>query len=165
MELEAALRRQLLSLPVVTGYVQDRVWKFRLEDDIDGTGQRAIVVSRAGGWASPLPRNTQEFPVARIQFWADHTRNPDGTIATEDGQTSAWAMYRATDPLFHGVRDVRWGADGDGEGGMFVIGCSRWSEPREDSVAALATGRPGSTDSDRLEAACVVVDYAVQVIH
>lgn len=161
MELTTAARRYLLSQAAVTGYVQTRVWKDRLEDVLDRTGQRAIVVKDAGAWSVPQRRNTQEYPILRIEFWADHTRHDDGTIDVEDGMTSARALYRAVDPLLHGVRDVRWG----GDDGLFVIGCSRYSEPLPITASELATGRPVPTDSDAYEAQGVAVLYAVQTIH
>lgn len=164
MEVEAALRRFLLDQAVVTGYVGTRVWKDKLEDVIDGSGQRALVVGRVGGWAPPQLRNTQEYPIVRVEFWADHTRNEDGSIRTEDGLTSCYAMYRAIDPLLHGKRDVRWGVTGSSEG-LLIIGCSRYAEPRPLKETALATGQPRPTDADSFEAQAVVCDYAVQTIH
>ena len=164
MELIPAARRHLNDMEVVAGFVQDRVWKDRLEDLLDGTGQRAIVVKRGGGWAMPQPRNTQEYPLLQIQFWADHQRNDDQTIRVEDGLSSAMAMYRAVDPLLHGVRDQWWGATSSTTG-MWVIGCQRYSEPMPLAENALAIGRPVPTDSDSFEAQCVVVNYAVQTVH
>lgn len=161
MELTTAARRYLLAQAAVTGYVQTRVWKDRLEDVLDRTSQRAIVVKDAGAWSVPQRRNTQEYPLLRIEFWADHTRHDDGTIDIEDGMTSARALYRVVDPLLHGVRDVRWG----GPDGLFVIGCSRYSEPLPIAANELATGRPVPTDSDAYEAQGVAVLYAVQTIH
>lgn len=164
MELIPAARRHLMQMAVVTGFVQDRVWKDRLEDLLDRTGQRAIVVKRGGGWAMAQPRNTQEYPLLQMEFWADHQRHEDGTIANEDGLTSAMAMYRAVDPLLHGVRDQWWGTT-DSSPGLWVIGCQRYGEPIPLSENALATGRPVPTDSDSFEAQCIVVNYAVQTVH
>lgn len=154
MELEAGARAFLLSQPVVTGYVVDKVWKHKLEDVLDGTGGRAIVLKRAGGWTSPQQRNTQEYPKLRVELWADQERNADGTVKEQNGLTSALAMFRAVDPLLHGVRDVRWGE-------LFVIGCSRWSEPLPGTShdTSDVAGENGS------EASMVFVDYAVQLIH
>ena len=161
MELTTAARRFLLAQAAVTGYVQQRVWKDRLEDVLDGTGQRAIVLKDAGSWSLPQARNTQEYPLLRVEFWADHTRNEDGTIDVEDGMAGARALYRVVDPLIHGVRDVRWG----GDDGLFVIGCQRYSEPLPMTGSELATGRPQPTDADAYEAQAVAVLYAVQTIH
>lgn len=145
MEIEAGVRRLLLDDPAVSGYVGTKVWKYRLEDALDGSGGRAIVVSRVGGWTSPNELNTQEFPKLRVELWADQSRNEDGTISVNDGESSAFAMFRVVDPLLHGVRDVRWGD-------LFVVGCSRYSEPFVDK-------------SSDFEAVRISVDYAVQVIH
>ena len=161
MELTTAVRRYLLAQSAVTGYVQTRVWKDRLEDVLDRTGQRAIVVKDAGSWSVPQARNTQEYPLLRIEFWADHTRDDDDTIAVEDGMSSARALFRVVDPLLHGVRDVRWG----GDDGLFVIGCQRYSEPLPMTGSELATGRPQPTDADAYEAQAIAVLYAVQTIH
>ena len=110
-----------------------KVWKYRLEDPVDGSGGRAIVVKRVGGWAGPNAVNTQEFPKIRLELWSDHSRDLDGDVAAYDGLTSAFAMFRAVDPLLHGVRDVRWGA-------VFVVGCSRWSEPVPGAVDGFEAG-------------------------
>lgn len=145
MEVEAGLRRFLLDDDTVNGYVAGKVWKHRLEDSIDGTGGYAVVVSRTGGWAVPDSVKTAEYPKVRLELWADPTRNDDGTIRQADGETKAFGLFRAVDPLIHGERDARWGE-------LVVVSCQRWSEPYVGDTADF-------------EATKVIVDYAVQLIH
>lgn len=164
MELEAAARAHFLSIPAVAGYVGTKVWKHRLEHPIDGTGGRAIVVKRDGGWALPESRNTQEYPLLRVEFWADHTRGANGEILTYDGMTAAQAVYRALDPVIHGVRDQWWGATQD-RSGMLVIGCQRYGEPYPSDGSDLAVGQRYKGEADDYESANLIVNYAIQTVH
>jgi hypothetical protein len=154
MEVTTGVRAKLLSIAALDSYVAGKVYKDRLEDTLDGSGGRAVVVDVPTGWATPQQVNTQEYPIVRVRLWADHQRDADGNVTVYDGLTSARAMYRSMDSELHGVRDERWGATLD-RAGLFVVTCQRWTEP----VPSAEPERLGS------EAACLQVLYALQVIH
>lgn len=163
MEVETAVRRMLLTVPTVTGYVQDKVWKFRLEerDKVEGKGSRAIVVSRNNGWATPDPVRSAEFPILRLRLYADPDRDDNGEITTYNAEEKAWAMYRAVDPLFHNKRGVRWGGT-ESTAGLYVVTSKRHGEPS----STTAHEQHGHPSEDPLgDMAYVEVQYALQVIH
>ena len=169
MEVEVALRRRLLAIPALVGYTTaERVYKDRLEAVLDGSGRRAAVVARSGAWTSHPPgsRNTQEYPLVRITYWADHDRNASKQMTKANGRANALALHRVVDPVIHGIRDEWWGGtEEDPTTGLLIIGCSRWSEPMPVSDGALASGRPNAGDADSYEAEGIFVDYAIQTIH
>ena len=164
MEVESAFRRALLASSAVTGYVQQAVWKFRLEDHVDGQGTRAVVLYRDGGWAAPNDMNTPEFPLLTVECWADCTRNHVAGRATEkaaeDAIDNAYALYRVVDAVLHPMpRGLRWGAVGS-DPGLLVVGGQRWSEPSHyDATRGDGFGRQFG------EAAMVRATYALQVSH
>lgn len=167
MEVTTAVRKRLLAIPALVGYTTSgRVYTTRLHDAVDGTGHRAVVVSLVpGGWARPQQRNTQEYPIVRLTYWADHDRS-GGKIVTANGRANAMAMHRVVDPVIHGIRDEWWGGtEEEPTTGLLIIGCSRWTEPAPAGDGALATGRPTPGDGDSFEAQAVQVDYALQIIH
>lgn len=127
VEVEPAGRRLLQDDLTVRGYVGDLVFKGKLDQHIDGTGKRAIVLRCDGGWGQPDPVKTLEYPLLYIDFWADRSRK-DGRAAGDDARTNARAVWRASDHLLHGKRNVRWGAFGS-DPGLMVVSSARWSEP------------------------------------
>lgn len=161
MEIETAVRRMLLSVPAVTGYTQQKIFKFRLEEPIEGTSARSIVVSRNNGWAMPDEVKTSEFPILRLQLFSDPDRGAAGEILRLNAEEKAWALYRVVDPLFHGKRDVWWGAGGSSEG-LRVVTSRRWREP----VLVTQHDLHGRPSADPLgDSVYVEAEYALQVIH
>lgn len=161
MEVETAVRRYLLDQAPVTGYVQAKVFKFRLEESIEGTSGLAIVVARNNGWATPDPITTQEYPILSVKCYADPTRFDDGEIRTLDAPDKAAALYRTVNQFLHAKRGVRWGARGSDEG-LFVVTSQRWREP------TLVTQKDlyGHAANDPLgDVVYVHAEYALQVIH
>lgn len=148
MEVETATRKVLIADPTVNGYVSGKVYKYRLEVPVDGTGGLAIVVRRNGGWTNPDPINTAEFPLVEMLLYCDSVRDTAGEITTRDGEEGAWALFRAVDRRLHAVRD-EWWPDQDG---LKVVTCARYGEPRPVPIAGV-------------EAAVVLVTYAMQVVH
>jgi hypothetical protein len=128
MELETGARKMLLSDDTIRGYVvsgdETRCYKHRLEVPVTGTGKIAIVVSRNGGWAQPDEVQTVEFPVLRVDVFADPTRFDDGGIRIMDGEDKGAAVLRVVDRLVHGRRGVWWG----GPSGVLVVAAQRWRE-------------------------------------
>lgn len=159
MEIETAVRRLLLGDGTVTGYVGRQVFKYQLDASVDGTGKRAIVVRRSNGWAVPADRKTQEYPILAVDCYADAQRDSGGDVVERNSVDSAYAVYRAVDPLLHGVRGVRWGAGG-ADPGLMVLSCQRWSEPFH------VTEQDRHADDPPLgEAAKVTALYAVCTVH
>lgn len=157
MEVETALRKYLMGLNPVAGYVADRVYKHRLLDKVDGTGDRAIVIKRTGSWTRPDSVKTAEFPLVQIQFWADHDRDETGGIKVANAEDKAWAVFRVTDPFLHAKRGVRWGETTDNPG-LMVVTCQRWHEPRLDEPHGRLKDQMG-------DSVYVGVEYALQVLH
>lgn len=155
----SAVRRHLLNEPTVTGQVQQRVFKHRLMEKVDGTGKSALVVKRSGGWATPDPRKTIEFPVLVVECWADHARMPGGEIAVANAEDRAWALARVVDVLLHGQRDVWWGTFGS-ERGLKVVSSRRDSEPvLEDQTDQHEAG------SNMGDSVLVRCRYALEIVH
>lgn len=129
MEVESAMRRVIKNDPTVRGYVGDWVFKYRLEEKVDGTGKAAIVVGRDGGWATPQVVNTNEYPRLRVDCHADLSRDLDGTPLQGDAEDRAWALWRSVDALLHpGKRGQRWGGFGS-DPGLLVNTIARGQEP------------------------------------
>jgi hypothetical protein len=163
MEMVPAVRRHLLNLPVVEGYVNDGVFADQLHEGVDRTGKRAIVVRDAGnGWAQPDVVQSGEFPLLAIDYWADCSRNTAGDRLYEDAVSNARAMHRAVDPFLHGHRDEWWGTFGSSQG-LRVVSCARWREPvtqtKWESHGGIAYGMQLG------ESAVVTVLYALHVHH
>ena len=156
MELETAARRQLLGVPAVTGYVQQKVFKYRLEEMIDSTGGRAVVVRRSGQWSTPDPVQTSEYPVLTVDCYADPTRTPEGEIDQLDAEDKAFAVFRTIDPVFHARRNERWGAFGSAAG-LLVVSSARWREP------SLVGDQPGEDELG--DVVIVRAQYAVHCVH
>jgi hypothetical protein len=148
VEVETAVRKHLIADSAVNGYVAGKVYKYRLELPIDGTGGRALVVRRLGGWTNPDVVKTSEYPLVALHCYSDHQRDSAQGIVTQDGEEGAWALYRTVDAVMHAVRD-EWWPDANG---LSVITCARYSEP---SLIAVRD----------VEAAVVEVRYAMQVKH
>src|SRR4029450_99775 len=139
MELETAARRYLLTLPEVTSYVGDKVWKWRRKTLLDGG--RAVVVGRIGPSAPPDAVKTSQFIELQVVCWADPTMD-DGVPVAADAEDNALALYGVVDKHLHNQRGVRWGAWGS-DPGLMIITCTRDSEPepREDVGEKLIAGR------------------------
>lgn len=159
MEVTTAARRHLLRLDSLRGYVDLRIFKHRLEEKVDGTGKAAVVVKRTGGWASPDPINTAEFPVLLLEFHADPSRNEYGEITVSNAEDRAWAMHRVVDPFLHGKRDEWWGGIGS-DRGLKVVSSARAEEPTLTAQADQHAGAPPLGD-----AVFVSARYALQVVH
>lgn len=164
MEIETATRRHLLTLPSATGYVSGRVYKFSLLDHVQGTQQRAIVVRRSNGWATPDTVQTSEFPILVLDFWADPTRDGEGNKAADDAADKAYAVYRAVDKDLHGVRDEWWGAGGSNPG-LRVVSCSRWAEPFHLTSQDQHGSGPKFDGQAVGDCAVVVAQYAIHAVH
>jgi hypothetical protein len=152
VEVETAIRKYLLAQSEVTGYVGQRVDKFRLTEPITGTGRRSIVVKRNGGWQTPDPVKTLEFPIVQIECWADPDRDADGNVSVSNALDKALAVQRVIDPLLHGQRGVRWSE-------LMVVSSARWSETlmvtQDDTHGTLRLG----------DSVFVVTRYALAVVH
>jgi hypothetical protein len=161
MEIEAAIRRELLQDPTVAGYVGTKVYRRTLWDNLEVLqGARAIVVRRTTGWAVPQRKNTQEYPTVMIQCWADADRDASGNVTTDNGMDNAWAVYRAVDTFLHGKDEGIWGKFGSSPG-LEVIGCQRGAEPVAFGPDDVSPDLKVQMDTYRY----VQVPYWVQCVH
>lgn len=161
MEVESGARKVLLADSTVSGYVGTKVFKFRLEEKVDGTSGRSLVVYRNNGWATPDPVTTQEYPILAVKCYADPDRDAGGQIKLMNAEDKAMALYRAVNKVLHGKRGVWWGAGGS-ETGILIVGCQRWKEPfivREKDQHGQSAGDPLG------DAVYAYVEYAIQTIH
>jgi hypothetical protein len=161
VEVEPAVRRRLQDNLTIRGYVGDRVYKGKLDEHVDGTGQRAIVLRCDGGWGQPDPVKTLEYPVLYVDFWADRSRR-DGQATADDARTNARAVYRAADPLLHAYRNTRWGAFGS-DPGLMVVSSTRWSEPTHLDATSAHGGTWLGTPLG--ECSVLTAAYALIVVH
>lgn len=161
MEVESAARRYLLGDTTVTGYVQARVHKWRLEEKVDGTGKSAIVVYRNNGWATPDPVTTQEYPILAVKAYSDATRDSTGEIVKSDAEDRAFALMRAISNRLRRQRGEWWGAVG-ADPGLLVVTCAPWKEP----TLVTEKDRHGQTSGDPLgDAVYAYGEFALQVVH
>lgn len=151
-----AARRVLLANSTVGGYTAHRVFKHRLEEKVDGTGLSAIVLKQAGGWATPDPIKTSEYPVLMIEHYADPSRLSTGEISVSDAEDRAFAMHRVVDKILHAQRGVRWG----GPAGLFVVSCARYAEP-----VLVAQADQHSAATPLGDSVFVQARYALEVVH
>lgn len=129
MELETAARKRALQSDAIKNLVVDRVFKFQLEQPLEGTGKLAIVCNRRGNWTSPT-KGSQEYPILVWECYADWSRDSEGNASKDDAADRAMQLYREVDRFFHQVdREHRYWPDDDPEGGLYIIGCFRGSEP------------------------------------
>jgi len=132
MELETATRKHLLQQKGVTNLTgrgaDARVYKFILEEPLEGTGKVALVVFRSGAWSAPI-RRSQEYPLLVVDCYADNSRDEDENKVIDDRNDRAYQLYREVDRVLHQVNHFarRWPTDD--EDGLMVIGCHRGSEP------------------------------------
>jgi hypothetical protein len=162
VELEVAGKRYLESQLTVRGMVGDKVYKRKLEEHVDQTGKRALVVRRDGGWTGPDRVQSSEFPILVVDCWADVSRSPDGLKLGDDAEDNAWALYRVVDPLLHRVKNAWWGAGGTREG-LRVIEVTRWQEPWCQTKNEAHGGVAYSVQLG--ESAVVTARYAVWCTH
>jgi hypothetical protein len=161
VELETAARRMFLADATVQGYVAGKVFKFELLTHVTGTGGRAVVVRRATGWSAPGLRSLSEYPTLVVENWADCTRSPDGEPMAADAVDNAFALYRVTNRLIHGIRDVVWGAGGD-NAGLRVVSAERSAEPAY-GAATAPSASGASTNTPLGESAVVIASYALHI--
>jgi hypothetical protein len=134
MEIDTAVRRHLLMQPGVVGYVGTKVFKNELLEAVDGTGGRAVVVRKNGGFSTPQSVNTDEFPSLVVDCWADCDRDPSGEIVVNNAIDKAYAVYRVVDALLGRLNDAWLGAGGTSPG-VRVISSGKMMEPIHETSA------------------------------
>lgn len=164
MEIETAARRQMLTVDVIKGYVQSKVFKFSLLEHVQGTSGRALVIRRSNGWASPDPVQSSEYPLLVFDCWADPTRDSMGGVAADDAVDKAYALYRAVNAQVHGIRDVWWGAGGANPG-LRIISAARWGEPFHMTASDQHGSGPKLMGTPLQDCAVVTVQYAIHTAH
>jgi hypothetical protein len=146
----------LLSQPAVTGYVGQKVFKNELLEHVDGTGGRALVVRKNGGWGEVMTVNTDEYPHLVIDCWADASRDPDGMVVVQNSIDNAYALYRVVDSIMGRVRDVWWGAGGS-DRGVRVLSCGKTGEPMHE------TSKDSHSSTKMGDSAVVTVEYELHI--
>lgn len=160
MEIESAARRVLLLDQTVAGLVARWVFKWRLEEKVDGTGKQAIVLWRDQGWSTPDPVNTNEYPLLTVDCYSDASRGADGEMLAEDNVDRAFGLYRVVDRALLSVgRGKKWGAFGS-DPGLLVNSVQRWSEPFKTEQSDQHQGDPPLGD-----VAKVTTTYAFDLVH
>jgi hypothetical protein len=131
MELVTAARRHCLQVDTLRGYCGEKMFRWRLEEPIEGTSGAAIVIFLNPAWKTPDPVQSIQRPVMVIDCYADPTRESGDArvIKTQDAEDKAMAMARALEPVFHHRRAEVWGAFGSTKG-LQIVSCGRGAEPR-----------------------------------
>lgn len=140
MEIDTAARRMLLTRAGVQGYVGTKVFKNEMVENLTGSGGRAVVVRRNGGWDDVQTVNTDEYPHLVVDCYADPDRTPDGEVAVSNGIDKAFALARAVMNEMNRVRDEWWGAGGT-DPGVRVLSCGKVGDP----IAETAKDQHGGT--------------------
>lgn len=161
MEIDSAVRRELLSDSTVGGYVGDKVYRHTIWERLDNVaGARAIMVKRGGGWATPDRIKTPEWPQVIIECWADCDRDSDGEMAADNGMDNAFAVYRVVDNFIHARDPGRWGQTVNNPG-IEVIGKQRLQEP----VPFGPNDVPPDIAESMGDLRYCTVTYGFQVVH
>lgn len=107
----------------------DKGWIFdsKLRVTLENTQRCAIVINRAGGWATPNEHNNMRFPLIVVDIWADPTRNTDHSVKYDDAEDKA-------NDIFDAVRSVMHTVDRGRSGGGFIY----WGDERITSSESLA---------------------------
>lgn len=124
MNIVTAVRRRLRQESGLTGLA--RVDKFRLDRDVSGTGDLAVVVSLNGSWRET--HQTAQFPRIGITIYADVSRDSSGEVTAEDAEDRIIAAWKQVDAVLHRptMEAVWWGAAG--ESGVLVLFSNRETE-------------------------------------
>jgi hypothetical protein len=72
---------------------------------IENTQKSMIVLTYAGGWASPNPHNTMSFPRLSVDVWSDPTRSSDGSVKLDDAKNKILQTFAQVDRLLHIVKN------------------------------------------------------------
>lgn len=151
MEIETAARKVLLADATVAGYVGPKVRKFTLLDALDRTAGRAIVLKRDGQWRRRDWQRSAEYPILRVECWADHDRDGVGDMTEANAEEKALALWRAVDSRLHSREMEQWDE-------LWIASCSLWSEP------VPFVPHQYQRYDHAIEAKCYVASYAVEVI-
>lgn len=166
MELDTAARHMALADATITGYVVAKVFKYRLMEGLQGTGGRAVVFRRDGGWGRPDESRTVEYPVLKTECWADVDRDDNGEQMAGKAEEKAWALWRALNARLHMVRGERWGYSEDPpRDGLYIVRASRWSEASIETSQSVASERGASLERALLIEGGAVVrcSYALEI--
>jgi hypothetical protein len=164
VELETAARRHLLADDTCKGYVSGRVYKYRLEEKVDGTGKTALVVSRNNGWATPDPIGSCEYPILRVDCYADPTRDDTGEIRKLDALDKAYAVARAVKRAFYWPHRGRFMGGVGSDLGLMVMSIAPRSEPYATTRSDMHGG--GRTIVESLgDSVYVTVEFNLTTIH
>lgn len=168
MEVDTAVRRELLRDMTVASYVGTKVFRHTVWERLDNqtkphgdiSGSRAVMVKRFGGWSTPDRIKTPEWPRVLIECWSDCDRNDDGEMKEDNGIDNAYAVYRAVDNALRAKGPGRWGQRSDNPG-LEVIGLQRLEEP----VPFGPNDVPPDIAESMGDLRYVSVVYGFQVIH
>jgi hypothetical protein len=72
---------------------------------IENTEQSMIVLTNAGGWASPNQHNTMRFPRLCVDAWSDPTRAIDGSPKLDDAKDKIEAIFNEVNRLLHRTKN------------------------------------------------------------
>lgn len=130
VEVETAFRRLFLDDATIRGYVRDGVYRYRLEERIQGTGGRALVLRPGSAWAAADPVKTSEFPTLEVEAYADPDRDAAGNMTAANAEAKAKALSRAVTNAMANLR-IRgtWVGGIGSQRGLYVISCRPWRLP------------------------------------
>lgn len=126
MEIVTVVRKMLLGSDAVKGYVGDRIYKHRLEESVEGTGKRAIVVARGPNWRK-VEFGGSEFPLVKVGCFADSSRDANGLVSVHDCEDSALAMARVVREVLVQLPAMVEVVSGSG---LWLLGSSVWTGPQ-----------------------------------
>lgn len=134
MDLTLYVRRELASRPEIAAMVGTSpdwpiwIWRWRPHEQVEGTGQRAIVISRPRPWAVPNRHNTATFDLVQVDVYADPTRDAEGRPTKEDAEERALAVCDEIRNVMHFPRgaEIEWG---DGTGKIRVVSSVAGQDP------------------------------------
>jgi len=73
---------------------------------VEGTGKVCIVLFCNGPWSSPSRNHTTEFPLLRVNIYADPDRDENSAPTKHNAEDKIDQVYKLIKPLFHDAANV-----------------------------------------------------------
>jgi hypothetical protein len=129
------VRRQLAATPAITSLLGTGgawpgpwLWRWQPRVSVEGTGKRAVVISRPRPWAVPSRFHTTSFDLVQVDVFADPTRDANGKPLKEDAEERALAVCDEVRKVMHVPRgaEIEWG---DGTGKTRIVSSVAGQDP------------------------------------
>lgn len=102
----------------------------------ESNGKALVVINEVGTYTSPNEHNRLQFPMLRVDIWADPDRKPDKTVLRDNAKQKILDIARQIDYTLHNVAGASsgwyvWGTEDqiDARTGIYVVRSQRLGGP------------------------------------